>query len=376
MAAKFQESLLRAKRRVRETTGLIRTIRPLPYRGFGNQQRLFLYGRVVEAKGLRSPHEDDGRWQNLVLMYRRFTSTEIRGTTVSVSYAGQQHETVTDRDGFFHFELPNSSEVSPAKPWIELDLKLHDDRWPAEDASAWVLVPPPQSDFGVISDMDDTIIETHATDLIKMLRVTFLNNARTRLPFPGVGAFYRALLQGPSGQQHNPIFYVSSSAWNLYDLFEDFLDINGIPPGPLLLRNTRVEQSSLLRTRHEHKLAKIERLMGVYPELSFVLIGDAGQDDPILYRQAAERYPERIRAIYIRDVASRERSRRAAAVAREVTAAGTEMLLVSKTDEAADHALAAGLIHPDSLPAIQADEAAEELKPTPLQQLLDPTAER
>ena len=70
----------------------------------------------------------------------------------------------------------------------------------------------------MISDIDDTIVRTGATSLLMMLRVVLLSNAHTRLPFQGVAAFYGALARGASGQDSNPLFYVSSSPWNLYDV--------------------------------------------------------------------------------------------------------------------------------------------------------------
>ena len=70
-----------------------------------------------------------------------------------------------------------------------------------------------------------------------MAKLTLLHNAHTRLPFEGVAGFYQALQRGRDGEAYNPVFYVSNSPWNLYDLLEDFLDVHGIPRGPLLLRD-------------------------------------------------------------------------------------------------------------------------------------------
>jgi phosphatidate phosphatase APP1 len=86
------------------------------------------------------------------------------------------------------------------------------------------------------SGIDDTVIRTDTTIMVRMFRATFLENARTRLPFPGVAALNRALQRGADGTTLNPLFYVSSSPWNMYDNLEEFLAIQHIPAGPLLLR--------------------------------------------------------------------------------------------------------------------------------------------
>src|SRR5687768_17759104 len=72
--------------------------------------------------------------------------------------------------------------------------------------------------FGVISDLDDTVVRSSATSVLKMACIVVRNNAHTRLPFEGVAAFYRALQLGPASESSNPIFYVSSSPWNSYDI--------------------------------------------------------------------------------------------------------------------------------------------------------------
>ena len=74
-----------------------------------------------------------------------------------------------------------------------------------------VLVPSHAAAFGVISDVDDTILETGVQRVGRMIRQTFTGSALTRTPFPGAAELYRDLADGI-----NPVFYVSSSPWNLH----------------------------------------------------------------------------------------------------------------------------------------------------------------
>ena len=111
---------------------------------------------------------------------------------------------------------------------------------------------------------------------------------------PGTARFYRALEGGEVGLAGNPFFYVSSSVWNLYDVFAEFLEINGLPTGPLILRDLDADDAKWIKSGHEHKLAKIERILAICRRLPFVLIGDAGQDDPAIYREVARRNPGRV----------------------------------------------------------------------------------
>jgi phosphatidate phosphatase APP1 len=214
-----------------------------------------------------------------------------------------------------------------------------------------VLVPPDGAQFGVISDIDDTILQSSATDLFRMARLTFFNNAYTRTPFPKVSAFYRALERGAGGAGPNPIFYVSSSAWNLYDLLDDFLRVHDIPEGPILLRDLGLDSEKLIASGHDHKLEKIDEILSFYPRLAFLLIGDSGQRDPWIYREAVRRHPGRILAVYIRDVSSRRRDE-IAAIANELAEEKVDMLLVQDAEAAARHAAANGLISDEALAEI------------------------
>jgi phosphatidate phosphatase APP1 len=263
----------RWKHAIKKRLGRVEPVHIIAYRGFGTPELLTLRGRVLEDKQIGGPKEDDSWWRNLCNMYRRFDSDEIPGARVRATYHGETQETETNEEGYFEVTFHPKPPPDPGSLWHDVRVVLMDEIVPGQadvTATGLVLVPPADARFGVISDMDDTVLQSHATSLWRMAKLTFLRNARTRMPFEGVGAFYRALSRGPSGANHNPIFYVSSSAWNIYDLLVDFLDLNDIPAGPLLLRDLGLGKNQQQLFGHAHKLEKIERILGTYPELSFV----------------------------------------------------------------------------------------------------------
>jgi phosphatidate phosphatase APP1 len=229
---------------------------------------------------------------------------------------------------------------------------------------AQILVPSPRAKFGIISDVDDTIMVTNARHLMKMAFATFLRNARGRVPFPGVGALYKALQQGGSGADENPVFYVSSGPWNLYDLLQDFLELNSIPVGPVLLQDFGFEPGRFLMASHlEHKMAEIERILQTFPELPFVLMGDSGQHDPEVYRKVLERVPNRIKAIYIRDVTDQERDEEVRKLAEQVKEHAGTLLLVQSSAEAGEDAFGRGLISAANLELVRAERTLDEKAP-------------
>lgn len=347
----------------------------LAYRGYGTPERLCIRGRVLENNRVSPAADNDTVWNNLLNMYRRFATDEIAGARVLVRLENQEQECITDEEGFFEAWLEPAQPLPPGQVWYSVEIELLEPLAPDQGpvrTTGEVLVPPSSAAYGVISDIDDTVVFTGATSLLVMARTVFLGNAHTRLPFPGVAAFYRALHAGASGFAHNPLFYVSSSAWNLYDLLADFFHLRDIPRGPILLRDWGLSEEELLPTGHRrYKLGVIRRIMDTYPGLPFILIGDSGQEDPEIYHELVSLYPNRILAVFIRNV-SREpkRAEHIQALAREVVAAGSTLILAENTLPLAEYAAEQGWIAPTALPEIEVEKEQDGAAPGRLEVML------
>jgi phosphatidate phosphatase APP1 len=317
--------------------------------------RLYVKGRVLEDKKIKEASEKDSLWSNLVSMYRRFQSDEVADAKLKLIFQGEEHFVTTDREGYFVVNLNPGQPIQWEDMWHEIEIELVNapvNFSPGIKSVAHVLVPPLDAEYGIISDIDDTIVKTGATSLLTMSRNTFFHNAHTRLPFAGVAEFYKALQLGRNGKRNNPFFYVSSSPWNLYDLLTDFMDLNKIPEGPLLLRDFGIGGDAKASDHMGHKFKEIEQIMAAYPQLKFVLIGDSGQDDPKIYREVVKRFPDRVLAIYIRDVQLPEREKIALDISKSL-GEKVEMIIVDNTVEAAAHAAEKKLIFTETIPAIE-----------------------
>ncbi|MFO7537501.1 MAG: phosphatase domain-containing protein [Chloroflexota bacterium] len=385
------------KNRLWRRLGRQRPYQIVPYIGYGSRHKLFLRGRVLVDKGVRPAGDADTVWDDLVNMYRRLESDLVRGGRVAVSgirypvnsgllvnreqvlVSGGQ-EVVTDEQGYFALWLELERPLPPNIYLQQIELELIEPRLdgPPVTATGLVQIPPQTAQFGVISDLDDTVLQSHVTHLLKMARTVFMGNARTRMPFPGVAAFYRALEEGTAAAtagspewSHNALFYLSSSPWNLYDLIVDVFRLQKIPLAPIFLREWGVAPDTLPIGHRRHKLAVMHQLFDFYPDLPFILLGDCGQEDPEIYHQIVHDYPERILAVYIRSVSRSDRRRESVQkLASEVAAAGSTLLLTDSTLEMAHHAAAQGWIAPESLEAIRAEKAQDEAPPTQLEEVL------
>lgn len=356
--ARMETRFDRARLELKARLGTSRKPLVQPYIGHANRDALFLRGRVLLGNKVKTAAATDSAWTNFKNTYHRFESDEIPHARVRVSVNGVAEEVTCDEEGFFHVELHHEQGISGTDYWCGVQVELVETPIPGIDAGdtatqAQIIVPPPHAQFGVISDLDDTIMRTNVLNLFKMLYNTILRNAYTRLSFAGVVPFYRALHVGTTNTQ-NPLFYVSSSPWNLYDVILDFYRIQGIPLGPIYLRNIGITGASVGGEGHTaHKLKVIQKVLERYPELPFILIGDSGQKDAAIYTEVVRRYRGRILAVYIRDVTDEERAAYVLGLAAEVRELGVDMLLMQDTLAAAEHAAQHGYITPEALEAVR-----------------------
>jgi len=339
----------------------------VPYRGYGTTSRVLVQGRAMQANGLGPAGEHDNMLVNLINTYKRVDSDALRNARVQVKIGDSERELVADDEGFFREWIDLPTPLAVNGDWHPVNFKLLSPLQPTQPdvrATGRVRIPNAGATFGVISDLDDTVIQSRVANFLQAVRTIMLGNARTRLPFAGVAAFYRALELGGDGQRANPIFYVSSSPWNIHDVITEFLSLQNIPDGPVLLRDWDIELSALTSSRlKQHKEPLIREILDAYPALPFILIGDTSQRDPEIYREIVRLYPDRILAIYIRNVEPNpERSTSVQALAEEVLAAGSSLILADDTAAAAKHAAEHGWIAPEHVEGVQQEKRADEGK--------------
>ncbi|RAI92031.1 App1 family protein [Algoriphagus yeomjeoni] len=343
--------------------GWVKSILIMSYEGFGNEKEILLVGRVIRDNRVGTSTPEDTVWQNISKMRRRFMTVVIPGVEVRAEFDGDEYFAKTDEEGYFEFKIHPKKQIPFLSRWQQIKLTLVDQviRNQGEvTAFADVFLPMGNIDYGIISDIDDTIIPTGAMRMTEMLKTTFAKNAHTRTPFPGVSAFYKALQKGTDGVESNPFFYVSSSPWNLFDFLQELLQIHHIPKGPLMLRDIGLSRTQLIAGSHsEHKLEQIRHILSTYSQLPFMLIGDSGQEDPTIYLQIVREFPGRILMIFIRDVHS-SRHDFVQGIREELQSLGVEMLLVKDTLQASGYALSKGWVLEEDMVGIAQEKIKNE----------------
>ena len=320
------------------------------FQSYGTPSMLHLRGRALEDESIDL--DQKGFFNLLRNTWKRFETDEVRNTGIVVELPnGELYSTTTDNHGYFLLkeQVSGLSEWVNKEGWLQLGLSfadtglkrriLHQNKFPAK-----MLIPKSSAEYGVISDIDDTILHTGVVSSLKwrVLANTFFKSATSRSALEGTSDFYHKLHRGKSGNAANPIFYVSHSPWNLYRYLELFLRVNNFPKGPILLRSMASFRSRNKQQTNPHKYQEIVHILDTYPKLSFILIGDSGERDGDIYLDISRKHPGRIKAIYLRSVNDAKRVGRI----KEMFENNREVpfLLVEKTAQALAHAKALGFI--------------------------------
>jgi phosphatidate phosphatase APP1 len=319
----------------------------VPYRGYASSERFFIKGRVLENEGIFEG-KSESELRNLLDAFRRFESDEIAGAKVGIRLANNYYETLTDKEGYFTINAPWQSPPEPKENrWLPAQVQLLESpigELPPTAFDAEVLFPSKNASCGIISDVDDTVLQTHVTSTfkLKMIYATLFKDSHQRLPMEGINDLLRALEKGDNGQRENPIFYVSDSPWNIYDLLAEFMELQQLPKGPILLRDYGPHLLRRPKDYVGHKVETFRHILNMYPDLPFIMLGDTASKDADHYLAMAQEFSGRVAAIYIRHTRDNANARR---VAKLVEAnSSIDVVLVKSSAEIYAHAKQKGLL--------------------------------
>jgi len=262
-----------------------------PYFGHANADHIILRGRVLSRRPANEAMEtqqtdSSSRWTNFKAMMALFRTREI--PDMKIACLGR--ETLSDEEGYFEITLPRQTGHSG---WIRHMVSFGDN----EDTTELIaLAPSRAAKFGIISDIDDTLIKTDAYSLRRNLWNSLTGNVKSRHVFPDA----IRLIQQLHGHI-NPVFYVSSSPWNLHAFLTEIFDRAGLVRGPIFLRDLGISEKKFITDAHgKHKSNAIDEILAANPNLPFILLGDTGQHDAHVYHDTVLRHPGRIKQVILR----------------------------------------------------------------------------
>lgn len=273
--------------------GHVETI--IPYTGYGSATWIRVLARVVLADPVEMAPIRGGEVLKTIKEgirgWRNFTSAPVRYAKVTVEIDGETHEVTADRGGIVDARI--DAQLAPG--WHTIKLRSADD----------ILVESPVriiesgTTFGVVSDIDDTVMVTALPRPFLAAWNTFVLDEHARAATPGMAVLLERVTQETPGA---PVLYLSTGAWNVAPALTRFLSRNLYPAGPKLLTDWGPTPDRWFRSGPEHKRSSLKRLAGEFPEIKWLLIGDNGQHDEEIYAEFAEHYPQNVRAVAIRQL--------------------------------------------------------------------------
>lgn len=261
----------------------------IPYAGYGTAGWVRVLGRVLLSKpGTSTRYKKIRGW-------RSFTSVPLNDAAVTIRVGDTVHTVSADRGGVIDARI--DAELPPG--WNTVIVSSEG----SEEVEAPVFIVDPEVRYGIISDVDDTVMVTALPRPFLAAWNTFVLDEHARRPVPGMAVLYERLLHDHPGA---PCFYLSTGAWNVAPTLTRFLVRHLYPSGPLLLTDWGPTHDRWFRSGRLHKEESLRRLAAEFPEVRWLLVGDDGQHDPDIYGAFAEDHPEQVEAVAIRQLSAGE----------------------------------------------------------------------
>ncbi|WP_292832036.1 phosphatase domain-containing protein [Microbacterium sp.] len=258
--------------------------------GYGSQEWVRVLGRVLIV-----PPTRQGAEHASVRGWRSYAAVPIGYAQVTVTIDGATHEVVTDRGGVIDTVLP--ARLAPGWQTVTMSVERCD---PVETQ---VFIVADDVGFGVICDVDDTVMVTALPRPFLAAWNSFVVDEHARQPVPGMAVLLQRLTPDHG---RAPMIYLSTGAWNAAPTLQRFLQRHLFPTGSLLLTDWGPTHDRWFRSGRSHKQENLRRLAREFPRIQWMLIGDDGQHDDALYTEFTSEFPDHVTAVGIRRLSPAE----------------------------------------------------------------------
>ncbi len=314
---------------------MARTPHIFPFQGIRTGNTIHFEGQILhvsDSGNISKPK--DSLWRNLKRAYQLYTPTKIKKTkrTLDIILNSNKYSTSLDKFGYFYINIEVDSSTFNKLNDVQFFLGDKQIFINKHTGTSSIIINKTNFNTGVISDIDDTIIISHSTNNLKRTALVGLKNAHSRKVVGETKELFDIL-----DSKDCQFFYVSNSETNLYLLIKWILRLNKLPEGPIFLKRVRSYRNIFMKksrksfqTKYRHKIGRIEDLLINFPLKKFILIGDSSQGDPEIYRYISNKFPERIKAVFIRDITNIKRRNELTEIKNELTSLGIHFNCYSK----------------------------------------------
>lgn len=341
---RFNTVLARVLQRVGYDSGIV------GFGGYGSCDSARVLGRVIMART-----HDQRRWLSERRGWRQFFDAQVPREPVVVTIGRARVVTAADRGGYVDLvceghglapgwhtawiqplsreqvrECPSLSTLPCAVSAASDNEAAAGEVTSAVEPAAWVDIDGVRIDagravpvavrvvgdaerFGVVSDIDDTVIVSMVPRPFVAARHALIDRVAAREAVPGMAKLLTYLSQRAARDAGEPLdgvpaptVYVSTGAWNVVPTVREFMGRVHFPRGAYLMTDFGPSNTGWFRSGREHKRRELRRLAADLPHMRWFLVGDDGQRDPEIYAEFAREFPQHVAGIAIRSLSSRE----------------------------------------------------------------------
>ncbi|MCQ9367664.1 DUF2183 domain-containing protein [Brevibacterium sp. 50QC2O2] len=270
-------------------SGWQRTV--IAYDSYGSESSMRVLARMVLTKDGQPAADREASIRG----WRSFVNVPLAEETAWVRVNGVEHMVTSDRGGVIDAVIPG--DFRPG----HIDFQMWTEGSKIDTATATIVGS--EQRFGIVSDVDDTVMVTHLPRPMLAAWNSFILSEHARSAVAGMSVLYDRLIYM---RPNSPMFYLSTGAWNVAPTLKRFLSRNLYPAGPLLLTDWGPTNTRMFRSGVEHKRNSLERLAREFPHMKWLLVGDNGQHDEEIYAEFAENHPQNVAAVAIRELTPSE----------------------------------------------------------------------
>jgi phosphatidate phosphatase APP1 len=269
-----------------------RTATILPFPGYGGAGWVRVVGRVLIVPPQRQ--DENGEYAS-IRGWRSFVGIPVGFANVEVTIGGRTQVVPADRGGVVDTVI--KADLEPGWQSIEMSVEGQ----PSVEGTVFIV--DENVDFGVVCDVDDTVMVTALPRPFVAAWNSFVVDEHARLPVPGMAVLLEQIMRQHPGC---PMIYLSTGAWNIAPTLSRFLTRHLFPAGSMLLTDWGPTHDRWFRSGRDHKLTNLRRLAAEFPHVRWLLIGDDGQHDESIYTAFQDEHPESVAGVAIRQLSTTE----------------------------------------------------------------------
>lgn len=230
------------------------------------------------------------RWGNLKELFYSYLIPVLKNATITIFINKNEFQIITNNKGTFIFEVDYSMKKEPV-----IDFFYRGERLEFYKGYP-IFFKNSNANFGIISDIDDTILVSHTANLFKRIGLISIIPPQKRETI----AFTQRLLTLFKSHELN-VFYVSKSESNLFEILSTFIFSRQLPKGKLFLTpHLNFRQLINEKKEKDFKLRNIQFILINSKNKKFILFGDDTQRDMEVYESIARNFESSVARIYIR----------------------------------------------------------------------------